>query len=266
MKVVLFCGGLGMRLRELTEVIPKPMVPVGNQPILWHVMQYYSAHGHRDFILCLGYKASVIKDYFLNYRPTTYSNFVVSGFGERIEILDQAQDDWRVALIDTGVWRNIGERLLAVRRHVENEPMFLANYSDGVTDLPLSEMMEWFENSGKIAAFLAVRPTFSYHLVDMDEGGEVKAFRISQQSDMWINGGYMILRREIFDYIKPGEELVVEPFERLIAEGKLAAYRYNGFWASLDTLKDKQRLEEMVEKGETPWLPHLDSAPNGTDS
>ncbi|WGF89388.1 glucose-1-phosphate cytidylyltransferase [Marinivivus vitaminiproducens] len=266
MKVVLFCGGLGMRLRELTEVIPKPMVPVGNQPILWHVMQYYSAHGHRDFILCLGYKATVIKDYFLNYRPTTYSNFVVSGFGERIEILDHAQDDWRVALIDTGVWRNIGERLLAVRRHVENEPMFLANYSDGVTDLPLSEMIDWFEKSGKIAAFIAVRPTFSYHLIDMDEAGAVQAFRISQQSDMWINGGYMILRREIFDYIKPGEELVVEPFERLIAEGQLAAYRYTGFWASLDTLKDKQRLEEMVERGETPWLPHFDSAPSESGS
>ena len=134
MKVVLFCGGLGTRIREYSENIPKPMVPVGHQPILWHIMQYYSDYGHRDFVLCLGYKANVIKDYILNYKPTAASDCVISDFGNKIELLGERPPDWRVTLVDTGLWRNIGERLLAVKNHVCNEDIFLANYSDGLTD------------------------------------------------------------------------------------------------------------------------------------
>ena len=134
MKVVLFCGGLGTRIREYSESVPKPMIPIGNQPILWHVMQYYSQYGHRDFILCLGYKANIIKEFFLSYRPHVYADCVVSEFGSKVELLGEARDDWRVTMVDTGVWRNIGERLWAVRDHVRDEDMFLANYSDGLTD------------------------------------------------------------------------------------------------------------------------------------
>jgi glucose-1-phosphate cytidylyltransferase len=260
MKVVLFCGGLGTRIRDYAENVPKPMIPVGQQPILWHVMQYYAHYGHRDFVLCLGYKASVIKDYFLSYRPTATQDFVISEHGQKIELLGAAADDWRVALIDTGIWRNVGSRLWAVRHQLDGEEMFCANYSDGLTDAPLSQMQAFFEASGKIGCFLAVQPNFSYHLVNFDPSGQVTGFSTGHQSEIWINGGYFMFRREIFDYMRDGEELVVEPFQRLIDDGQLVAYRHRGFWASMDTLKDKQMLEDMYERGDTLWLPWLAKA------
>ena len=177
MKVVLFCGGLGTRIREYSEIIPKPMIPVGHQPILWHVMQYYSHYGHRDFILCLGHKATVVKEFFLNYRPQIYADCVVSGHGSKVEFLGEPEEDWRVSLIDTGIWRNIGERLWAVRDHVKDEEIFLANYSDGLADVDLNDMLDRFKKSGKLACFLAVRPPLSYHLVDMDGEGTVSGIR-----------------------------------------------------------------------------------------
>lgn len=251
MKVVLFCGGLGTRIREYSETIPKPMIPVGNQPILWHVMQYYNQYGHRDFVLCLGYKANTIKDFFLNYRQHAFADCIVSG--GQVELLSEPSEDWRIALIDTGIWRNIGERLWAVREHVENEEMFLANYSDGLTDAPLPEMIEEFRKSNKLACFMAIRPPLTYHLADIDETGRVRQFRTSDRSDIWINGGYFIFKRGIFDYMRNGEELVLEPFDRLIADNKLMAYKHEGFWRSMDTLKDRQILEDMVENGNMPW-------------
>ena len=253
MKVVLFCGGLGMRIRDYSETVPKPMIPIGHQPILWHVMQYYSHYGHNDFVLCLGYKANVVKDFFLRYRPQTFADCVVSGYGSSVELIGEQQEDWRVALIDTGAWRNIGERLWAVRDQVKDEEYFLANYSDGLTDIRLDEAIERFKASGKIACFLAVRPPMTYHLADIDDGGRVREFRSSESSDIWINGGYFIFRREIFDYMREGEELVLEPFSRLIAEDQLMAIKHEGFWRSMDTLKDKQVLEDMVEQGKMPW-------------
>ncbi len=253
MKVVLFCGGLGTRIREYGENTPKPMIPVGNQPILWHVMQYYSGYGHRDFILCLGYKANVIKEFFLNYRPHAFADCVVSG--GKVELLSEPDEDWRVTLIDSGIWRNIGERLWSVRDLVRGEDMFLANYSDGLTDANLDEMVERFRKSGKIACFLATRPPLTYHLADIASDGRVREFRSSERSDMWINGGYFIMRPEIFDYMNEGEELVLEPFKRLIDADQLLAFKHDGFWRSMDTLKDRQSLEEMFEQGRMPWRP-----------
>lgn len=255
MKVVLFCGGLGTRIREYAENTPKPMIPVGNQPILWHVMNYYGRYGHRDFVLCLGYKANVIKDFFVGYKPHAFADCVVSGFGRNVELLGQPEDDWRITLIDTGVWRSIGERLWAVRDQVEGEEVFLANYSDGLTDVDLDDMLKRFLESGKIACFLAVRPPLTYHLADIADDGRVREFRSSSSSEIWINGGYFLLRREIFDYMREGEELVLEPFSRLIQDDQLLAYKHEGFWRSMDTLKDRQILEEMVEQGRMPWLP-----------
>jgi glucose-1-phosphate cytidylyltransferase len=255
MKVVLFCGGLGTRIREYSEAVPKPMIPVGHQPILWHVMQYYSDYGHKDFVLCLGYKANIVKEFFLNYRPQTYADCVVSEGGGRVELLEEPPVDWRITLIDTGIWRNIGERLWAVRDQVKGEEMFLANYSDGLTDLNLDDAVARFKASGKIACFLAVRPPLTYHLADIDGEGRVKAFQSSDRSDIWINGGYFIFRREIFDYMREGEELVLDPFARLIADDQLMALKHEGFWRSMDTLKDRQILEDMVENGKTPWRP-----------
>ena len=253
MKVVLFCGGLGTRIRDYSESIPKPMIPLGHQPILRHVMQYYSDYGHDDFILCLGYKSNVIKDFFLNSRPQTFSDCVVTGGGRDVQLLNDNHKDWRVTLIDTGIWRNIGERLWAARHLVRGEEMFLANYSDGLTDVDLDDMTERFRASGKIGCFLAVRPPLTYHLADIAEDGRVREFRTSTTSDIWINGGYFLFRKEIFDYMREGEELVLQPFQRLIEEDKLMAYKHEGFWRSMDTLRDWQALEDMVEKGDIPW-------------
>jgi glucose-1-phosphate cytidylyltransferase len=257
MKVVLFCGGLGTRIREYSESIPKPMIPIGQQPILWHVMQYYSQYGHRDFVLCLGYKANVVKEFFLNHNPATNSDCTISQFGSKVELLGERPADWRVSLVDTGVWRNIGQRLLAVRHLVQDDEMFLANYSDGLTDAPLPEMIDRFERSGKTACFIAIHPPITFHLASFDENGTVRKISASNESEMWINGGYFIFRKKIFDYIGEGDELVEQPFKRLIDEGDLMAYRYEGFWRAMDTLRDRQVLEEMTERGDTPW--HLNN-------
>jgi glucose-1-phosphate cytidylyltransferase len=251
MKVVLFCGGLGTRIREYSEAIPKPMIPIGHEPILWHVMQYYIQYGHQDFILCMGHKATVIKEFFLSYKPRTYADCIVSG--SEVELLGQPLNDWRAALIDTGIWRNVGERLWAVRDQVQDEEMFLANYSDGLTDVDLDAMIARFRESGKVACFLAVHPPLTFHLVDMDEAGRVRGLLSSDSADIWINGGYFIMRPEIFNYMREGEELVVEPFRRLIEADQLLAYKHTGFWRAMDTLRDRQALEDMVERGSMPW-------------
>jgi glucose-1-phosphate cytidylyltransferase len=253
MKVVLFCGGLGTRIRDYSESLPKPMIPVGHQPILWHIMQYYCQYGHRDFVLCLGYKANIIKSYFLNYKHSENADCIISEFGTKVELLGERPVDWRITLVDTGIWRNIGQRLLAVKDHVKDEKMFLANYSDGLTNAPLTDMVARFEASDKIGCFVAVHPPITFHLADFDGNGEVTRFRSSQESDVWINGGYFIFRTEIFDYIRDLEDLVLEPFNRLIKGGQLMAYKYEGFWRAMDTLRDKQVLDELVERGEMPW-------------
>lgn len=251
MKTVLFCGGLGTRIREYSESVPKPMIPIGNQPILWHVMNYYRDHGHNDFVLCLGYKADTIKEYFLNYKPQLHADCVVDHGS--VEMLGPTEQDWRVTMIDTGIWRNIGSRLWAVRDHVREEKMFLANYSDGLTDVDLDDMIDKFERSGKIACFLAVHPPVTYHVVDFDADGTVRNFISSERAEIWINGGYFLLRPEIFDYMQDGEDLVNEPFSRLIAEDQLMAYRHSGFWRPMDTLRDRQVLENLIENGDMPW-------------
>lgn len=258
MKVVLFCGGLGTRIREYSENIPKPMILIGHQPILWHVMRYYSDFGHTDFVLCLGYKANTIKEYFINYNPQIYTDCVLEG--GKVEVLGEPEQDWRVSMIDTGMWRNIGSRLWAVRDQVRGEKMFLANYSDGLTDVNLGDMIEVFEKSNKIACFLAVHPPVTYHIADIAADGTVSEFMTSDKSEIWINGGYFIFKQEIFDYMNDGEELVIEPFRRLIAEDKLMAYRHRGFWRSMDTLQDRKVIEDMIEKGDLPWRIKEDAA------
>jgi glucose-1-phosphate cytidylyltransferase len=217
-------------------------------------MNFYSEQGHKDFILCLGYKARAIKEFFLNDRPQLHSDCVITQGSTEVELLEKPRLDWRITMIDTGVWRNIGERLWAVREHVEGEEMFMANYSDGLAAVNLSEMIEAFKQSGKVACFLAVKPSFSLHLVDMTPKGEVKRIKSSDEADLWINGGFFIFRPEIFDYMREGEELVETPFRRLIEVDKLLAIRHEGFWRPMDTLKDRQVLEELVEKGIMPWV------------
>jgi glucose-1-phosphate cytidylyltransferase len=253
MKVVLFCGGMGTRLREYSETVPKPMVPLGYRPVLWHVMKYYASYGHTDFILCLGYKADVIKDFFLTYDEAVSNDFVLTGGGKQVDLLATDIEDWRITFVDTGINANLGQRLTAVRDHLAGEEMFLANYSDGLTDLPLDDYIDQFSRTDMVAQFLAVQPPLTYHTVTTDGHGVVTAMRPIVGSDLWINGGYFVFRQAIFDYLRPGEELVLEPFDRLIDESKLMAHQYRGFWAPMDTFKDKQRLDDLSAAGHAPW-------------
>jgi glucose-1-phosphate cytidylyltransferase len=252
MKVVLFCGGQGMRIREYSDEIPKPMVPIGYRPILWHVMKYYAHFGHKEFILCLGYKADVIKNYFLNYDECLSNDFTLSGAG-KVELANSDIHDWKITFVDTGMNTNIGGRLQAVKKYVENDDVFLANYSDNLTNLPLPEMVEDLQSNGRVASFLAVRPSQSFHMVAFDKARSVSGITHVSQSEVFINGGYFVLRKEIFDYMKNGEELVEKPFERLIAKKLLSAYRYDGFFVSMDTFKERQTLDSMYTHGEAPW-------------
>jgi glucose-1-phosphate cytidylyltransferase len=253
MKVVLFCGGLGLRIRD-AEDIPKPMVQIGYRPILWHVMKYYAHFGHKDFILCLGYRADAIKNYFLNYNECASNDFVLSGGGKKLELFNSDIDDWRITFADTGINSNIGQRLKAVEKYLEGEEEFLANYSDGLTDLPLPEQLEHFNEQGKIASFLCVRPSLSYHLVSLEEGNHnlVSGIRPMNNGTLRINGGFFIFKKRIFNYIGEKEDLVNGPFHRLVEEKQLIGYRYDGFWESMDTFKDRQRLEEL-DQTSSPW-------------
>lgn len=253
MKVVLFCGGLGMRLRDYSDTIPKPMVPIGYRPILWHLMKYYAHYGHKEFILALGYKADTIKDYFLHYDECVTNDFILDGGSTKPTLLASDIQDWRITFVDTGVHSNIGERLRAVKQHVEMDEAFLANYSDGLTDLPLTALTDFHKRSGKVAAFLCVSPAQSFHTVTLREDGHVTGIRDLSRSGVNINGGFFAFRREIFDYLRPGEEMVLQPFQRLIEARQLIAYQYGGFWASMDTFKDKQRLDDLNARGEAPW-------------
>jgi len=250
-KVVLFCGGMGLRAREVSQRVPKPMIPIGGCPLLLHIMRYYAHYGHRDFILCLGYQGQLIKEFFLNYREALLHDFVLER-GGTVELQRRELDEWRIAFVDTGLRSNIGERLKAVQRHLAGEEMFLANYADGLSDAPLPELVENLRASGKTGSFLAVKPTSSFHVVSF-AGDRVKAIEPFAHTGLWINGGFFAFRQEIFAYMGPGEELVEQPFNRLIADNELVAYRYGGFWAAMDTLKDHLNLEALCEAGQPPW-------------
>lgn len=254
MKVVLFCGGLGTRLREHSETIPKPLVNVGIRPIVWHLMRYYAHFGHKDFILCLGYRGDLIREYFLNYNECVSNDFVMSEGGRKIEPFTSDIDDWRITFVDTGMHANLGQRLLRVRPHLEGEEMFLANYSDGLCDLRLDKYVDEFKRRNVIAGAVAVRPSQSLHAIRMDDDGVVSAIESVGDSNYWINGGFFCLRREIFDHMRDGEELVEAPFQRLIQQRQLWAFRHPGFWAAMDTFKDKITLDRMEARGECPWM------------
>ena len=253
MKVVLFCGGLGTRLREYSETIPKPMVPIGHRPLLWHLMKYYAHYGHRDFILCLGYRGDLIRQYFLTYNECISNDFVLSNGGRDVHLLSRDIEDWRITFVDTGLSSNIGQRLKAVERYLEGEETFMANYSDGLSDLPLPDYIAHFQAMDKVASFLSVRPSQSFHVVSAGADGLVTDIRSVEESDFLINGGFFIFKKSIFDHLAEGEELVEAPFRRLIEKGELLAYRHRGFWSAIDTFKDKQRFDDMEARGQMPW-------------
>ncbi len=242
-----------MRLREHTGAVPKPMVTIGDRPILWHIMKYYAHYGHKDFVLCLGYKASVIKEFFLNYNEAVTNDFVLRRGGRNMELLSSDIHDWRITFLDTGLRANIGERLKAVQHYLAGEEVFLASYGDCLTDAPLSDFVDDFRARDKIASFVSVPPPYPLHFIEQREDGVVTSVESVRESPLWINGGYFILRQKVFDYIAAGEELVEEPFQRLIDKQLLITYPYRGFWAPMDTLRERQELEALAATGRPPW-------------
>jgi glucose-1-phosphate cytidylyltransferase len=254
MKVVLFCGGLGTRLREHSDTIPKPLVNIGHRPILWHLMRYYAHFGHTDFVLCLGYRGDLIREYFLNYREELTNDFVLRPGEGKVELLSRDASNWSITFVDTGLHSNIGQRLLRVRRFVENEPMFLANYADGLSNLPLDDLISLSERRKAIATFASVRSSQSFHTVRAGHDGLVTGMGVMNEGALWINGGFFALRREIFDHINEGEELVEKPFARLIEQQRLVTYQHQGFWQSMDTFKDKITFDRMEAQGNCPWM------------
>lgn len=233
MKVVLFCGGLGTRLREYSDTIPKPLAPIGPSPIVWHLMRYYAHHGHTEFVLCLGYGSALIREFFDRHAALCRG--------------------WTLHLVETGMHSTIGERLRSVASYVRGDELFLANYSDGLTDLDLGAYVEAFRRRDAVAAFVAVRASQSYHMVTLDDAGTVTALTPAHAADVWVNGGFFVFRPSLFDYLEAGEELVDEPFHRLMRAGRLYAHKHRGFWAAMDTYKDKVRLDERLERGDAPW-------------
>lgn len=253
MKVVLFCGGMGLRMHGAGEGLPKPMVMLGARPILWHLMKYYAHWGHRDFILCLGHRGLAIKEFFTGYKEWVSNDFVVSKGGRSIELLSRDTDDWRITFVDTGLDTCVGERLLAVREFLRDDDVFLANYADGLSDFALPLMLDRLAQSRAVGACLTVQPNASFHFVESDPDGTVTGVRAMERTDLRINGGFFAFRREIFDYIQPGEDLVAEPFTRLIEKRLLATSRHRGFWRCCDTFKDLQSLEALLGRGAAPW-------------
>ena len=252
MKVVIFCGGLGMRLREYSESIPKPMVPIGNVPMLLLLMKYYAFFGHKEFILCLGYKGHVIKDFFLHYNECLDNDFIIDGNKEPT-LLQKGIGNWKITFIDTGLNSNIGMRLKAVEKYLADDEAFLANYADALCNVPFPDMHEFFKRKNKIACFLCTQPAQTFHYVKMNESGTVKSIRDTTNIGLTVNGGFFIFKKEIFDYIRYGEELVHEPFQRLIEAEQLVAYKYEGFWVCMDTFKDKQKFDQLHSSGKSPW-------------
>jgi glucose-1-phosphate cytidylyltransferase len=254
MKVVLFCGGLGMRMRDGVTSGPKPMAMIGDRPLMWHVMRYYAHYGHTDFVLCLGYGASHVKDFFLDYDETRSNDFVLEGGDRQVKLFKTDISDWRITFVDTGLNSAIGERLRRVRRFVEDEPMFLANYADVFTDAPLPDMIQRLGSSSAVASLLAVPPQSSHHVVDVAEDGLITQVTPVRDLRQWENGGYFVLRPEIFDYLHEGEDLVEDALPRLITQRRVLAYPYKGYWSPADTVKERAQLEEMYHRGRCPWM------------
>ena len=254
MKVVLFCGGLGTRLREHSDTIPKPLVNVGYRPIIWHLMRYYAHYGHKEFILCLGYRGDLIREYFLNYSEAMSNDFTLSAGGKRIELHASDIHDWKITFVDTGLHSNIGQRLARVRDYVAGEKYFLANYSDGLSDLPLDKQIADAQAKNVVASFVSVRSWQSFHAVQADADGYVKGIGPVRRDDELINGGYFVLRSDLFEYMQEGEEMVEQPFQRLVEKRLLATYPYLGFWQAMDTFKDKITFDRMEAQGNCPWM------------
>jgi glucose-1-phosphate cytidylyltransferase len=255
MKTVILCGGLGTRLREETEFRPKPMVEIGGRPILWHIMKLFSHHGFQEFILCLGYKGSVIKEYFLSYEAMN-NDFTIR-LGHRSEIIHHGghqEQDFRVTLADTGLSTMTGARIKRVSGFIKRE-RFMATYGDGVSDVDLQKLVAFHVRHGKLATVTTVRPISRFGVVDIDDDDSVLAFAEKPRLDGWMSAGFFVFEPGVLDYLAEREDCVLErePLERLAADGQLVAYRHHGFFFAMDTYREYEALNQIWSKGTAPW-------------
>ncbi len=253
MKVVILAGGFGTRISEESQFKPKPMIEIGEKPILWHIMKLYSHYGYNEFVICLGYKAHVIKEFFADYFLHT-SDITFNLAENKMIVHNNSAEPWIVTLIDTGLNTMTGGRIKRIKEYVGNQPFFLT-YGDGVSDVNIDSLLEFHKKSGKIATMTAIKPEGRFGVLDIDDD-YIHAFREKSKNDSgWINGGFMVLQPQIFDYIKGGDEVVFEkaPLETLAETNQLVAYKHDGFWQCMDTQRDKQYLEALWADGTAPW-------------
>ena len=253
MKVVLLAGGAGTRISEESEYWPKPMVEIGGMPILWHIMKYYSSYGYNDFVICGGYKQHCIKEYFSNYF-INHSDITFNMRDNSLQVHNNNSEQWKVTVVDTGLYTNTGGRLNKIKKYVADEP-FMLTYGDGVSDINIRELIKYHKNKGKTVTISAVTPGGRFGSLDIDDYGIVNSFVEKRREDGgWINGGYMVIDPEIFDYIDDNSILEREPFEELTKKGQLVAYKHYGFWQCMDSMKDHSYLESLITANKAPWI------------
>lgn len=256
MKVVILAGGLGTRISEESHLRPKPMIEIGGNPILWHIMKCYSYYGFNDFIICCGYKGYVIKEYFADYY--LHRSDVTFDFSRDNEMIihNNVAEPWRVTIIDTGLNTETGGRIRRIKDYINNEP-FMLTYGDGVSDINICDLLEYHKRNGKYATITAIQPGGRFGVLDLAEDGAIKKFtEKSKQDGGWVNGGFMVLEPEVFDYLNDDPKLVFEraPLEQMAKDKQLIAYKYNGFWQCMDTLRDQVLLNQYIESGNAPWM------------
>ncbi|MGB9714865.1 MAG: glucose-1-phosphate cytidylyltransferase [Thermodesulfovibrionales bacterium] len=253
MKTVILAGGFGTRLSEETNSRPKPMVEIGGKPILWHIMNIYSAYGINEFIICLGYKGEIIKEYFLNFYTFNNDLTIDLATGETI-IHGGNQPNWKVHLVDTGLYTQTGGRLKRVRKWIEEEDTFMFTYGDGVGDINIDELLAFHKSHGKLATVTTVRSPARFGRIRFDKDRVIEFYEKPQEAEGWINGGFFVLNPKVIDYIDNDEDIWERaPVERLARDGQLMGYRHYGFWSCMDTLKEKKYLEELWNSGKAPW-------------
>ena len=253
MKIVILCGGLGSRLSEETQVKPKPMVEIGGRPILWHIMKIYERHNLADFILALGYKGEIIKDYFLNYHAR-HSDLMVNLKCNQVDYTNPTVEDWRVSLIDTGANTMTGGRLLRLKPHLESGGTFMLTYGDGVSDVDLTSLLAFHRSHGRLATVTAVRPPVRFGELSIEKNRVTKFQEKPQAGEGWINGGFFVFEPSVFEFILDDSTLLErEPLEQLAEKGELMVFQHPGYWQCMDTLRDKATLEDLWLKDKAPW-------------
>lgn len=253
MKVVILAGGFGTRISEESQFIPKPMIEIGGQPILWHIIKEYSHYGFNEFVICLGYKQQIIKEYFNNYY-LNHSDLTYDMESNEITIHNSASEPWKITLVDTGLNTMTGGRIKRIQEYIGNEP-FMMTYGDGVCDIDIKKLVDFHKKHGKLATITAIQPGGKFGALDLGNNDEIKSFvEKSKEDGGWINAGYMVLSPEVFKYID-GDTTVFEkdPLETLAKRSQLMAYKYDGFWQCMDTLKDKLYLDKLIEENNAPW-------------